>query len=218
MAMLENRCANCGRKFGAVSHHHWGLRFCRKACKDSFIARTAKRTCAHEKVVRPPCSRDDVARRRVTRSPRSARPSSTGGIDTVLVKGFADSWAISVSFDVTKPAHTRASQARTSARAPYRQTDPRKSVLVPELKCRGSNAAAPAWSPVPAAHLRISSSTTILMRRDLRDTVLFFRARKDRLLKSWPELQIAIMQLAREGSPPPSLAYLRRSCHGIKKK
>ena len=31
----------------------------------------------------------------------------------------------------------------------------------------------------------------------------------------WLELQIAIMQLAREGPPPPSLAYLRRSCHGI---
>ena len=31
-----------------------------------------------------------------------------------------------------------------------------------------------------------------------------FRA-KDRLLKSWPELQMRIMQLAREGSPPPGL-------------
>ena len=31
-----------------------------------------------------------------------------------------------------------------------------------------------------------------------------FRA-KDRVLKSWPELQIRIMQLQREGSPPPGL-------------
>ena len=28
---------------------------------------------------------------------------------------------------------------------------------------------------------------------------------KDRLLKSWPELQIRITQLSREGSPPPGL-------------
>jgi len=28
-------------------------------------------------------------------------------------------------------------------------------------------------------------------------------ALKDRLLKSWPELQMRIIQLAREGSPPP---------------
>jgi ribosomal protein S14 len=42
MTKLENRCANCGRKFGLVCHHHWGLRFCRKACKDNFLAKTAK--------------------------------------------------------------------------------------------------------------------------------------------------------------------------------
>jgi hypothetical protein len=28
---------------------------------------------------------------------------------------------------------------------------------------------------------------------------------KDRLLKPWPELQMGVMQLAREGSPPPGL-------------
>ena len=42
MTKLENRCANCGGKFGLVCHHHWGLRFCRKACKDNFLAKTAK--------------------------------------------------------------------------------------------------------------------------------------------------------------------------------
>jgi hypothetical protein len=37
-----------------------------------------------------------------------------------------------------------------------------------------------------------------------------FRA-KDRLLKSWPELQMRIMQLAREGSPPPGLRQNEKS-------
>ena len=42
MSKLENRCAHCGGMFGLVCHHYWGLRFCRKACKDSFLAKTAK--------------------------------------------------------------------------------------------------------------------------------------------------------------------------------
>jgi hypothetical protein len=42
MTKLENRCANCGGKFGLVYHNHWGLRFCRKACKGEFLAKTAK--------------------------------------------------------------------------------------------------------------------------------------------------------------------------------
>jgi len=33
MTKSENRCSYCGGKFGLVCHHHWGLRFCRKACK-----------------------------------------------------------------------------------------------------------------------------------------------------------------------------------------
>ena len=37
--------------------------------------------------------------------------------------------------------------------------------------------------------------------------------RQDRLLKSWPELQIRITQLAREGSPRPGCACFRRSYH-----
>jgi hypothetical protein len=42
MTKSENRCSYCGGKFGLVCHYHWGLRFCRKACKDNFLAKTAK--------------------------------------------------------------------------------------------------------------------------------------------------------------------------------
>ena len=42
MTKFENRCANCGGKFGLVFHQYWGLRFCRKACKDDFLTRMAK--------------------------------------------------------------------------------------------------------------------------------------------------------------------------------
>jgi hypothetical protein len=42
MRRSENRCAHCGGKFGLVSHHHWGLRFCSKACKRAFLVKAAK--------------------------------------------------------------------------------------------------------------------------------------------------------------------------------
>ena len=42
MTNSQNRCVICGGKFGLVSHQYWGLRFCRKACKDSFLAKAAK--------------------------------------------------------------------------------------------------------------------------------------------------------------------------------
>src|SRR5262245_43761674 len=42
MAKLKNRCAHCGGKFGLVCQQHWRLRFCRKACKDKFLAKMAK--------------------------------------------------------------------------------------------------------------------------------------------------------------------------------
>ncbi len=42
MSKPENRCANCGGKFGLVCHHYRGLRFCRKPCKDDFLAKSAK--------------------------------------------------------------------------------------------------------------------------------------------------------------------------------
>jgi hypothetical protein len=42
MAKFENRCANCGGKFGLVYHQYWGLRFCRKACKNDFLTGMAK--------------------------------------------------------------------------------------------------------------------------------------------------------------------------------
>jgi hypothetical protein len=38
----ENRCAECGGKFGLICHRHWGLRFCRKACKDVFVEKLAR--------------------------------------------------------------------------------------------------------------------------------------------------------------------------------
>ena len=42
MTRSDNRCAGCGGKLGLVSHHHWGLRFCSKACKAGFLAKTAR--------------------------------------------------------------------------------------------------------------------------------------------------------------------------------
>jgi len=42
MTKLKNRCTNCGGKLGLVSHQHWHQRFCRKACRDDFLAKTAK--------------------------------------------------------------------------------------------------------------------------------------------------------------------------------
>jgi len=46
MIKPENRCANCGGRFGLVSHRHLGLRFCCKTCKDNFMAKAAKdRVC-----------------------------------------------------------------------------------------------------------------------------------------------------------------------------
>jgi hypothetical protein len=44
---LENCYANCGGRFGLVCHHPWGLRRCRKACKDGFLRkrRRTMRTC-----------------------------------------------------------------------------------------------------------------------------------------------------------------------------
>ena len=41
MGKFENRCAHCGGRFGLVSHQHRRLRFCRKVCKDSFLAKSA---------------------------------------------------------------------------------------------------------------------------------------------------------------------------------
>ncbi len=39
---LANRCSHCGGKFGLVCYQHWGLRFCRKACRDGFLVKTAR--------------------------------------------------------------------------------------------------------------------------------------------------------------------------------
>ncbi len=42
MTNLEKRCSDCGGRLGLVCHHYWGLRFCRKVCKDNYLAKTAK--------------------------------------------------------------------------------------------------------------------------------------------------------------------------------
>ena len=42
MTKSEKRCSHCGGKFGLIFYCHWGLRFCRQACKDSFMAKAAK--------------------------------------------------------------------------------------------------------------------------------------------------------------------------------
>jgi hypothetical protein len=42
MSKMDNRCAHCGGRFGLICHYHWGLRFCRKACKTTFLAKAAK--------------------------------------------------------------------------------------------------------------------------------------------------------------------------------
>ena len=39
MTKGENRCADCGGKFGLVVHRHATFKFCRKACKDNFLAK-----------------------------------------------------------------------------------------------------------------------------------------------------------------------------------
>jgi hypothetical protein len=46
MIKSEKRCSHCGGKYGLIFYFHWGLRFCRQACKDSFIAKAAE-GCAH---------------------------------------------------------------------------------------------------------------------------------------------------------------------------
>jgi hypothetical protein len=61
MTKLENRCANCGGKFGLVYHNHWGLRFCRKACRDDFLAKTAKDHARMRKWFGRAASRKDLA-------------------------------------------------------------------------------------------------------------------------------------------------------------
>ena len=42
MSKQLNRCIHCGGKFGLVSHSHFGPRFCRKTCKEKFVARRVR--------------------------------------------------------------------------------------------------------------------------------------------------------------------------------
>ena len=59
MAKFDDRCANCGGKFGLVCHRHWRLRFCSKVCKTNFLAKNNQGLCGHEKVVWLTSSRGD---------------------------------------------------------------------------------------------------------------------------------------------------------------
>jgi len=67
MSKLEKHCANCGGKFGLIQHQHWGFRFCRKACKANFLARTARDHAWMRKwfglVVNPPTCRVTAGKR-----------------------------------------------------------------------------------------------------------------------------------------------------------
>jgi hypothetical protein len=42
MTRLGNRCASCGGRFGLVRYYYWGLSFCRQACKDKYLAKSAR--------------------------------------------------------------------------------------------------------------------------------------------------------------------------------
>ena len=52
MAKSDNRCAHCGGKFGLVCYHHWGLRFCRKACRDTLCRENGKGPPLREEMLR----------------------------------------------------------------------------------------------------------------------------------------------------------------------
>jgi hypothetical protein len=39
MTKGQNRCADCGGRFGLIVHRHATLKFCCKACKDNFLAK-----------------------------------------------------------------------------------------------------------------------------------------------------------------------------------
>jgi hypothetical protein len=115
----------------------------------------------------------------------SGLAASTRCSRTVLVEGFADSWAILVSFDVSSQL-TRGPHRQGRACGPPADNRRKKICISAGTECRGSNAAASARSPVPAAHLRIPSPATILVRRDLRDTACF-----SALERSSPEILAA---------------------------
>jgi hypothetical protein len=42
MTSPGNRCASCRGRFGLVRYYYWGLSFCRQACKDKYLAKSAR--------------------------------------------------------------------------------------------------------------------------------------------------------------------------------
>jgi hypothetical protein len=42
MTKSGNRCTNCRGRFGLVRYYYWGMPFCRRSCKDKYLAKGAK--------------------------------------------------------------------------------------------------------------------------------------------------------------------------------
>jgi hypothetical protein len=84
MIKLENRCANCGGKFGLVYHNH----FCRKACRDDFLAKTANdharmrkwfgRAASSKERTRPICRQPAQAETEAKSSCNDTKSSTSG--------------------------------------------------------------------------------------------------------------------------------------------
>ena len=45
---LIKRCDECGGRFGLIVYRYFARRFCRKRCKDFYLARLRQRAQAHE--------------------------------------------------------------------------------------------------------------------------------------------------------------------------
>jgi hypothetical protein len=40
-AKIANSCANCGGRFGMVTHRWWGNKFCKRTCKNEYLRELA---------------------------------------------------------------------------------------------------------------------------------------------------------------------------------
>jgi hypothetical protein len=38
---VGNRCDHCGGRFGMVTHHWWGKKFCNRTCKGAYLSELA---------------------------------------------------------------------------------------------------------------------------------------------------------------------------------
>jgi hypothetical protein len=80
----SDRCANCGGRFGLVCHYHWGLRFCRRACKTSF-RENSQGPCAHGTMVRLVDARHHAVEAGRSDSSAGHIPSQLGPVQAVLL-------------------------------------------------------------------------------------------------------------------------------------